>query len=426
MLAPSVAHAQGGYFGRNKVQYRNFDFSIIRTEHFDVYFYPVEREAAMDAARMVERSYSRLSRVLQHEFQERKPFIFYASHSDFQQTNALQGELDESTGGVTEALKSRMIIPFTGSYADFDHVMTHELVHGFQYDVIFKRGVSADVNPFMVRLPFWFMEGMAEYVSIGSIDAHTQSWLRDAVLNGYLRDINEMSQRDDYLSYRFGQSLWAYIGSKWGDEVIGVLLDKGPRMGLERAFSTTLGMTLQELSKEWEADVRKTYLAQVTEHVQPSTFAEKLTKHNKLFDPWFLSPAISPDGTKMVYLSQREGFSIDMWLADAKTGKVLDRLISASKSADFESLRYMSSSAAFSNDGTMLAFVAKSGGADALYVYDMNRRKVVKKLKFDLSALQSPTFSPDGTRIAFTGLDGGISDIFVTDLKGNLSRLTHD
>jgi len=149
--APSTASAQ--YFGRNKVQYRSFDFQVIRTEHFDVYYYPRERIAALDAARMIERSYGRLSRVLQHDFQERKPFIVYASHSDFQQTNALGGFIDESTGGATEALKSRMILPFTGSYADFDHVMTHELVHGFQYDVIFRRGVMTEASPFMARLP---------------------------------------------------------------------------------------------------------------------------------------------------------------------------------------------------------------------------------------------------------------------------------
>ncbi|MEO5511328.1 MAG: peptidase S9, partial [Longimicrobiales bacterium] len=423
-MLPALASAQ--YFGRNKVQYRAFDFQIIKTEHFDVYYYPVEREAALDAARMVERSYGRISRVLQHEFQERKPVILYASHSDFQQTNALQGELDESTGGVTESLKSRMILPFTGSYADFDHVLTHELVHGFQYDVILHRSVASDVNPFMVRLPLWFMEGMAEYLSIGTIDAHTQSWLRDAVLDGYLRDINEMSQRDDYLSYRFGQSLWAYIGSKWGDEVVGILLEKAPRLGVERAFSSTLGMSLGELSKEWQAEVRKTYLMQVTEHSRPETFAQKLTKHDKLYDPWFLSPAISPDGSTMVYLSQREGFSMDMWLADARTGKVKDRLISSAKNADFESFRYMSSSAAFSNDGMSLAFVAKSGGTDALYIYDVRRKKVVQKLKFELSALQSPTWSPDGQSIAFSGIEGGISDLYVTDKKGKLTRITQD
>src|SRR5690606_33584899 len=358
MCAPLITAgaAEAQYFGRNKVQYRAFDFQIIRTEHFDVYYYDQEREAALDAARMVARSYARLSRVLQHEFRERKPLIIYASHTDFQQTNALPWFIDESTGGVTESLKSRMILPFTGSYADFDHVLTHELVHGFQYDVIFRRGVMNEASPFTARLPLWFMEGMAEYLSIGRIDAHTVSWLRDAVLNGYLRSIAEMSRRDDYLSYRFGQSLWAFIGSKWGDEVVGILLQKAPRIGIERAFTSTLGLSLDELNREWQAEVRSTYLAQVTEYDQPDEFAQRLTSHDDLYDPWFLAPAVSPDGNDFVYLSQQDGFAFDLWLADARTGDVKKRLVTSSRNAGLESLRYMNSGASFSHDGNHIAF----------------------------------------------------------------------
>ncbi len=421
---PAAAQAQ--YFGRNKVQYRSFDFEVIKTEHFDVYYYPVERAAALDAARMVERSYSRLSRALQHEFRERKPLIVYASHSDFQQTNALPMFIDESTGGVTEALKSRMILPFTGSYADFDHVLTHELVHGFQYDVIFGRGMLTDATPFAARLPLWFMEGMAEYLSIGTIDPHTQSWLRDAVLTGYLRSIEEMTYRNDYLSYRFGQSLWAYIGSRWGDEVVGILLQKAPRTGLERAFASTLGMSLDELSAEWAAAVRKQYLPQVADHDEPSGFATRLTAHDRLQDPWYLAPALSPDGEQMVFLSQRDGFSFDLFLADARTGKVRKKLIESSRNADFESLRYMNSSASFSPDGRFVAFAAKSGARDALYIYDLQRGKVGRKLTFDLNGVANPSWAPDGRRLVFTGLDGGHSDLFVTDLDGRLQRLTRD
>ena len=423
-MVPLDASAQ--YFGRNKVQYRAFDFEVIKTEHFDVYYYAQEREAVMDAARMAERSYARLSRILQHEFRERKPIILYASHGDFQQTNALSGFIDEGTGGVTEAFKSRVIMPFTGSYADFDHVLTHELVHVFQYDIILRRGTANEGSPMGARLPLWFMEGMAEYLSIGRIDALTISWLRDASLYGYIRDIGQMSVRDDYLSYRFGQSLWHYIGSKWGDEVVGILLQKAPRMSLERAFATTLGITLAELSREWLENVRKTYLPQVAEFAQPNTFAQRLTNHEKLEDAWYLSPAISPDGTRMVYLSQRDGFYFDLWLADARTGKPLHKLVAASNDANFESLRFMSSNAAFSPDGKLLAFSAQSSGRDALYIFDVNRRKVVRKLVFELDGVDAPSFSPDGQRIVFSGNEGGLSDLFVTDLSGKLTRLTRD
>ncbi|HEX6938430.1 MAG TPA: BamA/TamA family outer membrane protein [Longimicrobiales bacterium] len=424
-LVPADANAQ--FFGRNKVQYRSFDFQIIRTEHFDVYFYEEEREAALDAARMAERAYARLSTLLQHEFEEKKPIIIYASHAEFQQTNTTQGFIDESTGAFAEVLKSRVVIPLTGSYAEFDHVLRHELVHSFQHDIIFRNAALDNSNPFANQLPLWFTEGMAEYLAIGHIDAITAAWLRDASLSGYLRTIGEMNRRHDYLSYRFGQALWAYIGSKWGDEVVGILLQRATRVGMARAFETTLGVSLAELSQEWTAAVRKTYLPQIAEFDRPETFARPILRHQDLYDdPSYLAPAISPDGTKLAVFSQREGFFPDLWLYDIEKGEFERRLIESSREADFESLRYSSSSASFSPDGRYLAFAAQTGGRDALYIYDLEDNDLDRKLEFELGAIMNPTWSPDGRQIAFAGIDGGLTDLFVTDLDGNLRRLTND
>src|SRR5690349_21918660 len=138
----------GQYFGQNKVQYQAFDFSIIQTEHFDVYYYPAERTGALDAARMAERWYARLSRILHHQFQGRKPIILYASQSDFQQTNVLDAT-GEGLGGVTEFAKHRMLLPFTGSYAELEHVIGHEMVHQFQYDVISRGRIGAGMQTYI-------------------------------------------------------------------------------------------------------------------------------------------------------------------------------------------------------------------------------------------------------------------------------------
>ncbi len=135
MLAVLAAQpAQGQYFGRQKVQYEDFDWQVLRTDHFSIYHYPGTETITRDAARMAERWYERLSYAFQHEFDE-KPLIFYADHPDFQQTNVISSALTEGTGGVTEWLKNRVIMPWTGVYEDNDHVLGHELVHVFQYDV---------------------------------------------------------------------------------------------------------------------------------------------------------------------------------------------------------------------------------------------------------------------------------------------------
>ena len=112
VAVPGAMHAQ--YFGQNKVQYGSFNFQIIQTEHFEVYYYGRERTAALDGARMAERAYARLSRILQHEWRERKPLILYASQSDFQQTNTIGGALGEGTGVVNGGHKHRMVLHFKG------------------------------------------------------------------------------------------------------------------------------------------------------------------------------------------------------------------------------------------------------------------------------------------------------------------------
>src|SRR6267143_2337599 len=169
VLAAPAARAQ--YFGRNKVQYENFDFHVLKTEHFDIMYYDEEAAAAQVASRLAERWYARLSKILDHQLSRRQVVIMYASHPEFEQTNAIPGDLGEETGGVTEALKRRIVLPFAGPIAETDHVLGHELVHAFQYDIT-GQGRSA-ANPAaagLERLPLWFVEGMAEYLSLGLID----------------------------------------------------------------------------------------------------------------------------------------------------------------------------------------------------------------------------------------------------------------
>src|SRR5262245_15100094 len=133
VLGAATADAQ--YFGRNKVQYRTFHFQILKTEHFDLYYYPEEAEAAGIAARMAERWHERLSRFFGHQLRGRQPVILYAVSAHFRQTNAIEGLIGEGTGGVTEAIRRRIVLPMSGSLADTDHVLGHELVHAFQFDL---------------------------------------------------------------------------------------------------------------------------------------------------------------------------------------------------------------------------------------------------------------------------------------------------
>src|ERR1041385_2679752 len=211
-LAGIASSAAGqSYFGQNKVQYDKFRWKVLETEHFQLFYYPSELRAATDAGRMAERSYARLALVLGHQFREKKPIMLFSSRTDFGQNN-VTGDLGEGTGGVTEALRHRMLLNFTGDYKSFEHVLTHEMVHAFQYD-IFARGKAgaglqtlAQVNP-----PLWFAEGMAEYLSLGPSTPLTNAWMRDAALNGKLPTVEQMTDYPErFFPYRYGHAFWTF------------------------------------------------------------------------------------------------------------------------------------------------------------------------------------------------------------------------
>jgi Tol biopolymer transport system component len=424
-LVFGAAPASAQYFGQNRVQYRHLKFSVMRTEHFDVHFYEEEREAALDAARMAERAYGRLSRILKHEYRERQPIILWASHSEFQQNNITDvGD----AGGVTDAYRHRAMLPLTGSYDDFDHVLQHELVHQFQYDVFARGRVGAGIQRLIaVQPPTWLFEGMAEYLSLGPITPLTATWLRNAALEGHLPTIEEMTYDPRVFPYRYGHALMAFIGERWGDEVIGEILHAVAGSGVEAGFRRALGMSLEELSDEWHYAVRRTYLPAVAEHAIPRTFAKPSLNERRTGGSLHVSPAISPDGAMVAYLGEGSSFFVDLWVAEVETGEVRGRLTKSAFSADLENLRYLYSTGSWSPDGHYYAIAAKSGSRDDLIIFDMRRRKIQRRLEIPLHGVTAPSWSPDGRRLVFTGLDGGLSDLFVIGLDdGKLERLTRD
>ncbi|MDB4875678.1 MAG: surface antigen [Gemmatimonadetes bacterium] len=432
LVAGGTPAAAQNYFGQNQVQYDRFKWEILETEHFLIYHYPEERKATVDAARMAERAYARLSRMLDHQFREKKPIMLFASRADFGQNN-VTGDLGEVTSGVTEALRHRMLLNFTGDYKSFEHVLMHEMVHAFQYD-IFARGKAGNglgaLSQFLP--PLWFAEGMAEYLSLGPDDAFTTSWMRDAALNGKIPTIKQLTDDpDQYFPYRYGHSLWAYIGQKWGDEVIGQIMNAVPSVGVERAFRRELGISFEDLGDEWREDLQTRLLPAVGTLDRPRRFAQPLLTPKRSGGEIFLAPALSSDGKTIAFLANgsflRGQVFIDLWLADGETGKRVTRLVKSALDPNFEELRLLYSQSAFSPDGRTLALTAQRHGKDVLYLFDVRTHKETRRFALDLEGATSPTWSPDGRQLAFSGNLGGITDLYIVNADGTgLRRLTND
>jgi hypothetical protein len=428
LLALHSSALDAQYFGRNKVRGDKFDFRVLQSAHFDAYHYPAESVATNDAARMAERWYVRLSTLLGEQL-KRRSLVFYADAPDFQQTNVVGELIGQGTGGVTESARSRVIMPFTGVYADNDHVLGHELVHVFQYDIAdtLSRTPGAK-GPGINALPLWLIEGMAEYLSLGRNDPNTAMWLRDAVLRNDLPTIRQLTRDSRFFPYRYGEALWAYVGGKWGDQMVGTLFRASLQHGFEPAIKRVLGITADSLSKKWHAAIRAAYTPLMADLAKPRDVGVRLLPSERRETGMMeVSPALSPDGQYVAFLSSRNLVSVDLFVAETRTGRIVHQLTTPNRDEHFGSLSFIASAGSWSPDGRQLAYVTFANGDNEIAIFDVARKRAVKRFNLGrVGAVSDVAWGPGG-EIALAGTSGGISDIYLLDPRtGQLRQLTGD
>jgi len=418
ILAPTPALAQ--YFGQNKVQHRDLKFSVLDTEHFSIYYYPAEADAAREVARMAERWYTRLSRSLGHALSGRQPLILYASHPEFQQTNVIEGAISEGVGGVTESGRRRIVLPMAASLADTDHVIGHELVHAFQFEML---GRQANV------MPLWMIEGMAEYLSIGSRDPQTAMWVRDAAYQDRLPTLEKLDD-PDYFPYRFGHAFWAFVTGRWGDSAIIKIMQfvaDNQTADAINAVEAVTGLDSKDFAATWHASIRQTYDI-ASGSTRPTDIGGVVIGPRKDRGRLDVGPALSPDGQRVAFLSERGRLSVDLYLADANDGRVIRKLVSTASDPHFDSLQFLASAGTWAPDGKRIAVATVQNGQPVIAIFEAESGDRVEEIDLpDLGEVFQPAWSPDGQTIAFVGQGGGFTDLYLYSLTSKTTRrLTSD
>jgi hypothetical protein len=416
--------ANAQYFGQNKIKNAALHFDVVQTPHLEIYHYLKNERVWRQLANDSERWYLMHQEVLKDTFSTLNPIIFYNNHADFQQTNTIFGTIGIGTGGVTEGLKNRVVLPINESNLQTDHVLGHEMVHAFQYHML-KTGDSTSLASIR-NLPLWIVEGMAEYMSIGYVDSHTAMWMRDSYLNNDLPSLDDMSRNPKYFPYRYGQAFWAYVTGIWGDQIIAPLFKATAMYGYDQALIRVLGFDSKTLSNMWRNSLRDYY---DTYRDLADTIAigqDILSSRNS--GSMNLSPAVSPNGKYVAYLSEKDLFSVDLFLADASTGNVLRKLYSTSKTGHIDDLNFLESAGTWSPGSDKIAITAYARGRNRLLVVDAARPG--RTWTYDIPgvfAFTQPAWSPDGKEIFVTGLVEGQSDIYAFDLdKGTVRQITND
>ena len=414
----------GQYFGQNKVQYNEFDWNFIVSPNFNVYYYGDNHDLAIFTSKVAEESLDQIGKHLRWRSQKPIKIIVYTSHNDFQQTNIVNVYMSEGIGGVTELYKNRIVIPFEGSYAQFKHVIHHELVHAIINDMIYGGNVQGVLSGrILLQVPLWANEGLAEFLSV-DWDTKSDMVLRDLAIEENLPQVEQLNY--SILAYKGGQSVWQYITKKYGREKVGEVFQQMRRtQNAEKGFESALGVDFEKLTEDWHDYLKKEYWSDINKREKLSDFSEKLTDRSKTKNFYNVSPAFSPDGNTIAYFTDQSGY-MDLVLLNVNSGKQKKRLIRGNNSPDFEELKWLQPGLSWSPNGKQIAFASKSGKEDSIIIVNVKNGKY-KKIPIGLDGVFTTSWHPSGNKIAFIGQKNDSNDLYLIDLKNNvITNLTND
>ena len=421
-----LASAAGAYsyFGKNKVQYYKHDWQIIKSEHVDLYFYSAERELAERAVVLAEEAWDELSLRLAYTPRDRVPLIIYSSHSEFQETNVLPYILPEGVAGFMELLKHRVVVPFDGSYPRFRRVLRHELTHFFMYKKL--RDVYSRHNRYDYgQPPFWYIEGLAEYIST-DWDSFSDSFLADALYSNALVPLAKWRQiAGTYLGYKEGESALYYVAENYGEDKIVKMIDYA---WLTRDYDDVIDLVLsvpfEQFDEDWQRWVRRRYWPRYAAHDELDGLGEMITRGAGL-----RSGVAWLDEHRLAYLSNEEGRAGLYLMTLAEGGGAETRKLVEGGDSGAYTVMHVYRERLGTHGGRFVAFAARAGPRDRLYVFDVTRDEIAQSFEFeDLVVLGAPSFSPDGERIVFRGLDrNGRANLYVvTRATGEKTAVTDD
>lgn len=408
-------------FGKNKVQYREFDWRYHSLPNMKSYYHRNQGDLPRISALWSELAHQSLRNDWQFETNRPIPLIVFGSPTYFEQTNVIPNIIPEGVGGFTEMFKSRIVIPFSGDYEEYRHVLHHELVHAFQYAMLYDNMGNSFLRTPTVRMPLWFAEGTAEYLSSGW-DISADMFMMDRVVHSSVPLPGP--ELGGYMAYKGGQSFMHFLESSRGDSAFTEFLSAFRKTKtVESAVKKVYNQTLRELGKEWIQELKRIYWPEIGRRQRPDKVGKQITSHAEGRSHFNLKGRISPDGSRIAYYSDRKDYT--RIIVTDSDGKTIAEIGQQGFAGFFESFQPFRAGLCWGPDNQRLAFVTKNQGRNEIRIIDIETKELVRTIQPDLAAISRPDWSPDGKRITFCGLKEHMSDIYVYDLDSDtLSRLT--
>ena len=423
------------YYGKNLVRYKDFHWQIYTTEHFEIYYYPDIEKHLERVASYAESAYQQVSSELKHDLASKVPMIIFKTHTEFEQENVIPGAVQEGVAAFAESDRNRMLLPLDEPPDLLYRLITHELTHIFQFDIIPQSLIRQ-------TMPLWVSEGHADYVTgyWSPLDLMT---VRDAAVADIVPKMSELKDYGDFsnprLIYNLGHVAFEFIESKFGKEGVRQFLfalRKNVIGGGESAYEDSLKLTGDEFDEQFDKYLKDRFKP-FRDKERPADYGRNLApKPEKTHYSNTLTAEPSPSGDLIaVVTGNRNDREYDIVLLSSKDGSIIRNLTKGfDKDLGFANLSVPGVRwntvpwLSWSSSGDRLAYFVRTEDHQTLVLQNVLTRRIEQRVPMkSVNAPESPAFSPDGKIVAFSGLRDAKSDIFTVNLDTlEITKVTND
>lgn len=411
-------------FGKNRIQYQQFNWRILTTANFEIYFYQDGQQTATLAAQYAETEFDRITELLGYTPFNRTRIFVFNSVQDMVQSNIGLGVPEGEDPKEINLQKSRVLVPFTGNQVEFKKQLIRGIAGVFVYDMLYGGSLKESLqSSLLLTLPDWFMAGIENYIAEGW-SAEMDDYMREAVLDKRLRKPTIMSGQEARI---VGQSLWSYIAEKYGKDNISNILNLTRIIRNEQtSIASTLGVSYSRFLREWR-EYYTNMANQLTDYQVAS--ADFKVKGNTFLKGYKMNRVkLSADQQFIAYTTDDKGkFSVE--IITTKTQKKSLVLTSGNKSLTQPTNPY-NPLISWQKNNT-LAVVYEDNNRLYLNLYGFDE-KSGKKLKLhkplkNVSQVNDFDISDDGSALILSAEKKGQNDLYIYRINANvMQQLTND
>ncbi len=408
-------------FGKNRVQYKNFNWQYYSAENFDVYFYEGGKQNAKRAAEYLENEYDRITQdVLGYALYSKAKVFIYNSISDLQQSNIGISSKNFTSSGQTDFVKPQVEVAYPGSNVDFKQELIYQVSKLLIRDMMYGGSLTEMFqSSYLFNLPDWVIDGGALFITNGW-SVEMDDYMRDYFKTRKFRKLGKLGGKEAAV---VGQSIWNYIAENYGlNNISNILNLTRINRSEQNSIIYTLGVTYDRFIDEWKAYYIN-MSDQVNANYQAPNEGSSVLKENKK-GLIYHQVKLSPNGTILAYSTNFNG-KHEVRIRDLTSGKEESvvkggyKVINQEIDEEIPLLSW--------KDNNTLGVINVDKGEYQLILHDVGSGRSQKRSLGKITQVKSFEFHENGKTAIVSGDSKGQNDLFLLSLsKNTMRRITND